>query len=212
MLVTSGHPCNFVIALFLLSANLARAAEPIGQKAMVSGTPTANLRAGAGVEHGLKLTLKEGDPVTIEKLEGEWYLVAAADGQKGYIHKNLLKPVAIVAVPAPVQAAATPQPQKADAAAPAQPAQSVGPAETATPPAVKSEKLPPVPQPVAPAEAVRPKPPEAQGPSLLQILEAHEAEVKIGLLVAVVAFALGWICGGLFAVRRERKHRRRLRL
>jgi len=208
MLASRRYLYSCVMVFVLLSAVRAHAAEPVGQKATVSGTPTANLRAGAGVEHELKLTLKEGDPVTIEKLAGEWYLVAAADGQKGYIHKNLLKPVA----PAPVQAAQVPPPQKSSDATPPQPAPGSGVSQTIAPPVVKTEKLPPVAQTTAPVEAARTKPPEAQAPSLLEILEAHEAEVKIALLVAAVAFVLGWICGGLYSVRRERKHRRRLRL
>ena len=94
MLAGRRHFCRCIVALvLLLSSENASAAEAVAQKATVFGTPTANLRAGPGVEHALKLTLKEGDPVTIEKLEGEWFLVTAADGQKGYIHKNLLKPV-----------------------------------------------------------------------------------------------------------------------
>ncbi len=79
-----------VVSLGLVPGR-ALAADAAAQKAAVFGTPTANLRAGASVEQAIKLTLKEGDPVAVEKLEGEWYLVTAADGQKGYIHKNLLK-------------------------------------------------------------------------------------------------------------------------
>src|SRR5574341_444253 len=71
-----------------LHAALLQAAE---EKAAVLGTQTANLRAGAGAEYALKLTLKAGDQVTVEKLEGERYFVTAADGQQGYIHKSLLK-------------------------------------------------------------------------------------------------------------------------
>jgi len=43
------------------------------------------------------------------------------------------------------------------------------------------------------------------------MLEGHETEVKIGLLVAGIAFALGWICGGSYFERRERKSRHKLR-
>ena len=88
-------------------------------------------------------------------------------------------------------------------AAPATPPNIVAP-----PAPTKNEKAP---TPTA-SPPVRVKAPEGQAPSLLQILEAHEAEVKIGLMIAAMAFVLGWICGGLFAVRRERRSRRRLRL
>lgn len=192
---------------FLLSPHSVFAAEPVRQKAIVSGTPTANLRTGAGVEHGLKLTLKEGDPVTIEKSEGEWFLVVTADGQQGYIHRNLLKPVEnVVTQPPP----ATPVPPQKRDDLPATPtAQGSGAAQTVPPPAAKPATPPPAPEPAVPLGAT---PTAGQSPSLLEILEAHEAEVKIGLLVAGVAFVLGWFCGGFYYVRREHKHRRRLRL
>ena len=75
------------------------------KKATVFGTPTANMRAGAGVEHPLKFTLKEGDQVSVEKLEGEWFQVIASDGQKGYVHKNLLKLIDETAAQQPTPAA-----------------------------------------------------------------------------------------------------------
>ncbi len=165
------------------------------QKAAVFGTPTANLRAGAGIEHALKATLKEGDQVVVEKLEGEWYLVNAVDGQKGYIHKNLLK----------LAADATPQP------IPAQPAAPPPNAPQAKAP-LKNVAVVPVPAPAVPqASALRTKPAEAKSQSILQMLEGREAEVKIGLLIAGVAFVLGWFCGGSFYQRRERKSRYKLR-
>lgn len=91
-------------------------------------------------------------------------------------------------------------------------AQGSGAAQTAAPAVAKSEKSPPAAATSAPVEVARAKPTDGQAPSLLQLLEAHEAEVKIALVVAGVAFVLGWVCGGLYSVRRERKHRRRLRL
>lgn len=204
MLAGCRYLCRFIIVLvLLLSAGSAIAAEAVAQKATVFGTPTANLRAGAGVEHELKRILKEGDQVTIEAFEGEWYLVTAPDGQQGYIHKNLLKPVQNVAVPpeiAPPQksvAVATPTPETGRArAAPA-----------------KSPTKPPSPTPAAASgEVAKTKITDGQAPSLLQMLEGHELEVKIGLLVAGVAFVIGWFCGGHYYIRREQKHRRRLRL
>ena len=52
---------------------------------------------------------------------------------------------------------------------------------------------------------------EARSQSILQMLEGHEIEFKIGLIVAAIAFALGWLCGGSYYARRERKSRHRLR-
>ena len=204
MLAGCRYLCRFIIVLvLLLSAGSAIAAEAVAQKATVFGTPTANLRAGAGVEHELKRILKEGDQVTIKTFEGEWYLVTAPDGQQGYIHKNLLKPVQNVAVPPQIA-----PPQKS--AAVATPAPETGRARAAP---AKSPTKPPSPTPAAASgEVAKTKITDGQAPSLLQMLEGHELEVKIGLLVAGVAFVIGWFCGGHYYIRREQKHRRRLRL
>jgi hypothetical protein len=91
-------------------------------------------------------------------------------------------------------------------------AQGSGAAQTPAPTVAKSEKSPPVAATAAPVEVARAKPTDGKSPSLLQLLGAHEAEVKIALVVGGVAFVLGWVCGGLYSVRRERKYRRRLRL
>lgn len=206
MLAGRQYFCRCIVALVLLvSSENASAAEAVAQKATVFGTPTANLRAGAGVEHALKLTLKEGDPVTIEKLEGEWFLVTAADGQKGYIHKNLLKPVDVVAQP---QVA---PPQKSGEVAVPAAAPGTGKAQSVPAPPSKAAKPPP--PSVAPSvEVAKGKTTDGKAPSLLQMLDAHESEVKIGLLVAGIAFVIGWFCGGHYYIRREHKYRRRLRL
>ena len=207
MLAGRRYFCRCIVALVLLvSSENASATEAVVQKATVFGTPTANLRAGAGVEHALKLTLKEGDSVTIEKLEGEWFLVTAADGQKGYIHKNLLKPVD--ATPAQPQVA---PPQKSGKVAVPAAAPGTGKAQSVPAPPSKAAKPPP--PSVAPSvEVAKGKTTDGKAPSLLQMLDAHESEVKIGLLVAGIAFVIGWFCGGHYYIRREHKYRRRLRL
>jgi hypothetical protein len=207
MLAGRRYVCRCIVALVLLvSSENASAAEAVAQKATVFGTPTANLRAGPGVEQALKRTLKEGDPVTIEKLEGEWFLVTAADGQKGYIHKNLLKPVDNA--PAPPQVAPPQKSGKADvpAAAPV-----AGKAQSISTPAASATKPPP-PSVSPSAELAKAKTTDGRAPSLLQMLDAHASEVKLGLLVAGIAFVIGWFCGGHYYIRREQKYRRRLRL
>jgi len=192
-----------VFLLFAIGLPQARAA----QMTTVFGVPMANLRAGPGVEHAIKLTLKEGDRVVIERSEGEWFAVTVADGQQGYIHKNLLKQVDDAAVQPP--AAAAPQNAASDipAAAPiasrSQPVPAPA-ANDAQPPAPDSK--------VASAEVASTNTPDGKIPSLLQILAAHESEVKIGVLIAGVAFVIGWFCGGHYYIRREYRQRRRLRL
>jgi hypothetical protein len=43
------------------------------------------------------------------------------------------------------------------------------------------------------------------------MLEGHETEVKLGLIIAAIAFVLGWLCGAGYYARRERKSRHKLR-
>lgn len=146
---------------------------------------------------------------------GTPFLVAVADGQKDYIHKNLLK----VADETPAQAIPTPAPsQKATVTEAKAPVNDVTPSAAAIPasqsPTVAPPKAgessktatPPTPAAVAPQRA-----PEAKSQSILQMIEGHEAEVKIAALVAALAFVLGWFCGGSYYLRRERKARHKLR-
>ncbi|HLN85370.1 MAG TPA: hypothetical protein VK200_02890 [Candidatus Limnocylindrales bacterium] len=180
------------------------------QKAMVFGTATANLRAWAGVEHELKAVLKEGDQVSVEQSTGERYLVLAADGQKGYVHKNLLKLAADVT---PQPAAPQSAPAKINSTETKEPAKDANPTAipAAAPPAPAKEapKPPPAPAPVPRVEP--PKVPEAKSQSILQMLEGHETEVKLGVIIAAIVFVLGWLCGVGYQARRERKSRHKLR-
>lgn len=196
------------VLLFILLANAVDAAAA-ESKATVLNTSTPNLRIGPGLEHDVKQTLKEGDQVTVESLEGDWYLVTTSDGQRGYIHKTLLK-LADAATPP-----AAPQKPKLvetkEAAKSASPAAPSGTQSSSPGPPTKSDEKPQTPAPVAvgrePIRAV----PEARSPSIIQMLEGRETELKLGLLVAAVAFVIGWICGGNFYLRRDQRSRRKLR-
>jgi uncharacterized protein YgiM (DUF1202 family) len=81
-------PVCLLHVVMLFKGPCAEAAE---KSAVVAGAPLANMRAGAGVNHAIRLTLKEGDQVNVGKLDGEWYEATTADGQTGYIHRSLLK-------------------------------------------------------------------------------------------------------------------------
>jgi hypothetical protein len=203
--------------------------------------------------HGATSVLKEGAQASVEQPTGQWYLVVAVDGQKGYVHKIQLQLAAEVtaqpavpqtapsktnlteakepakdATPAAVPAAAgppgptkelpkppsTPAPAKINSLEAKEPAKDAPPTvfpAAAEPPAPAKE--PPKPQlAVTPAPRVEPpKVPEAKSQSILQMLEGHETEVKLGLIIAAIAFVLGWICGAGYHARRERKSRHKLR-
>jgi hypothetical protein len=208
MLVHRHYFCQCIVALVLLfSSDGASGAEAVARKARVFGSPTANLRAGAGVEHALKQTLKEGDLLTVEESHGEWLLVSAADGQKGYIHKNLVKLEENSVAPQ-----VTPPSTKSDEV----PGRNVSlaPGNTQAVPMRSNDGPNPAAAMAAVDSGARASAVTAAGkaPSLLQMLEAHELEVKIALLAAGIAFVFGWFCGGHYYIRREHRHRRRLRL
>jgi len=200
-------PVCLLHVVILLESSSAGAAE---NKAVVAGAPTANLRAGAGVDHPLQATLKEGDQVNVEKLEGEWYQVTAADGQTGYIHKNLLKlggeaPSPVVAQKAVSNEIGKPTKETISTAA------ATPQAAVSNTPAVRRSK----PQAgKAPAAAVAPEEQSAavaKSPSILQMLEGHEDELMIAAAIAAAFFFVGWICGGNYYLRRDRKRRNKIR-
>jgi len=200
-------PICLLHAVILLEGSSAGAAE---NKAVVVGTPTANLRAGAGVDHALKATLKEGDQVSVEELEGEWYQVTAADGQTGYIHRSLLKlgseaPSPVVAQKAVNDEIGKPTKESISTAA-AMPQAAVS--NTPTVQRSKSQAA------KAPAAAVAPEEQSAtavKSPSILQMLEGHEDELMIAAAIAAAFFFVGWICGGNYYLRRDRKRRNKIR-
>lgn len=160
---------------------------------------------------GATASLKEGDQVSVEQSVGEWYSVVVADGQNGYVLKNRLKlaadvtPQPTLPQPAPAKNNSTEAKESAQDATPiAAPAPAAQPTPTKDPP-----KPPPAGAPVLRVEA--PKVPEAKSQSILQMLEGHETEVKLGLIIAAIAFVLGWLCGAGYHARRERKSRHKLR-
>jgi hypothetical protein len=50
-----------------------------------------------------------------------------------------------------------------------------------------------------------------KSPSIIQMLEGREHELLIWVSIAVVAFAIGWILGGNYHLRRDRARSRKLR-
>jgi hypothetical protein len=53
--------------------------------------------------------------------------------------------------------------------------------------------------------------PSPQPASLIRLLEGREDELMLWLAIAFTFFIIGWICGGNFYLRRERKRSRKLR-
>ena len=71
------------------------------------------------------------------------------------------------------------------------------------------------PAPAKPAAPERkpqePAVPAEKSPSILQMLEGHETELLVAVAIALAFFVIGWICGGNYYVRRDRRRRTRLR-
>jgi hypothetical protein len=82
----------------------------------------------------------------------------------------------------------------------------------------KSAVVSRVPESRLPAKPAEPmgKPQEQEvstgkSPSILQMVEGHETEVLVAMAIAVAFFLIGWICGGNYYLRRDRRHRTKLR-
>jgi hypothetical protein len=121
---------------------------------------------------------------------------------------------AIAADVAPETSPAEPPELRSNAEISKEPSKSTAPAKPAVAP--KPATTPPIGQrqqskPVQTPPVEQAKASEAKSQSILQMLEGHETEVKIGLIIAAFAFILGWVCGLGYYERRERKWRHKLR-
>ena len=47
--------------------------------------------------------------------------------------------------------------------------------------------------------------------SIMQMVEGHETELLVAAAIAVVFFSVGWVCGGNYYLRRDRRRRTQLR-
>ena len=85
---------------------------------------------------------------------------------------------------------------------------AVGLASASTPtptPTQKSERSAPA-SPVA-----EQKTPDEKSPSIIQMLEGREHDLILWVSIAIIAFAIGWILGGNYYLRRDRARSKRLR-
>ena len=120
-----------------------------------------------------------------------------------YANKNLLWAAAVTSVQ---ESKTEPPGVKTSPAVVKESPRSVSPDQQRT---ASGTPKPPKPDPVPIDQQA--KTPEARSQSILQMVEGHETEVKMGLIVAAFAFVLGWVCGVSYYERRERKWRHKLR-
>ena len=205
----------FLVLLLLFSEQLSMGAAP--RKGFGQATREANLRAGPGVEHSIKGTIKENEQLTVQGQEGDWYLVETAAGQKGYVYKDFLK------IAGEEQAGAATKDAKNEKAAAEEGKETAKAPVPATEAMTTEQPIPPPPAP--PQKITRPlspsrspnQPPKSvehaspRAPSLIELLDGREADVILWVCIAVVFFLIGWISGGHYYLRRDRTRRTRLR-
>jgi Bacterial SH3 domain len=193
---------RLAILLLLLSSSLFFDSSVVlaaAIKATIQVT-SANLRAGPSLNEPSKAILKQGDQLTVESEAGDWYLVATPDGQKGYVHRSVVKLAAVELLPI-LEKSPEPRSSVGEPNKPPQPA----PAESPAPPLPRSKAADSV---TRPAEQ---KGSPAESPPLIRLLEGHETDVLVWAGIAVAFFFVGWICGGNYYLRRERLRRTKLR-
>jgi len=186
---------SFILpCLLLVSFESSVAAQ--ARKAIVQGASHVNLRSGPNLKHPSVRILKEGDEMTVEGEAGAWYLVALTDGQKGYVHRSIVRLIGDEPAQVAFAEKTTVEAEK--------------PVQTSEPP--KPGK-PPTPALVPRADEAQTTPTtSAEKPrSLLHFLEGRQEELLLYLVVSVVFFVIGWICGGNYYLKRDRARRTKLR-
>ncbi len=100
--------------------------------------------------------------------------------------------------------------------------EKAGSASPPSPPQVENKSRPaalPLP-PTQPAASATANPssskspqrkPIVRSPSILQMLDGHELELLAAAAIALSFFIIGWICGGNYYLRRDRRRRTKLR-
>ncbi len=192
----------------------------------ISGASHINLRSGPGISHPPVTIIKNGEAVNVETLEGSWYRVSLPQGQKGYIYQEFLEfpngepGTAAEGLPGqpvvePSQAETSPETapvfsQVAKVQSPAEAAESVPPIvpnvqDTVYPPRPSESELPP---PTAIMEdKMQVTLPTPKRPSRKSL-----SWISMQWVVAPLClFALGWIFGGNYYLRRDRIERNKLR-
>ena len=194
-----------VILFFVATPSLSAAPQKATVIAIVSSHLPSHLRAGAGGSPALNAIFDQGDQLSVEHATGDGYRVSVADEKKGSGHRNLLELAAAVMPPPGSEKVSAPEAEESS--------KSTDPATMPAAGMVSPTKESPNP-PAAPAPIGREEPQhdsQAKSQSILQMIEGHESEVKYGLIIVATTFVLGWLCGGAYYARRERRARHKLR-
>ena len=210
---------RYALAKFLLAVLFLIVSSHTGMaanRAIVPANAPANPDAGSGVEQPFSPTFMNLAPVAAEEWGWKRHAGVATDHRSEPVHENSWKFVneAAAQTSDPGAPSKTPAEQKESTKKP----DSKTPAKIQTPPAGKTTQTAPRSKASPPAKSVAPvdnslerKMPPAKSPSILQMLEGHETELIVAMTIAVAFFFIGWICGGNYYLRRDRRRRTKIR-
>src|SRR6266540_4745865 len=205
-------PSIFLLLIFLLIVNLHP--ESAKKNAIVPTNEKTNLHTDPGIEHPLKPTFKDADRIAVEELARKRYFGVAADGRNEPVHTKFWTFVndAVAQTSDPGSGSSkTPATESKEATKKADSTSAKIPA----PPTGKPKVTGPSSKAPSPANSIPPvdKPEEQnlKSPSILQMLEGHERELMIAAAIAAAFFFIGWICGGNYYLRRDRRRRTKIR-
>jgi hypothetical protein len=210
---------RYALSIFLLAILFLIVSSHTGtaaNKAIVPANAPVNLGAGSGVEQPFSPRFMNLAPVAAEEWGWKRHAGIATDHRSEPVHENSWKFVN--------EAAAQTSDPGAPSKIPAEPKESTKksdsktPAKVQTPPAGKTARTAPPSKASPPAKSVAPvddslerKMPPVKSPSILQMLEGHETELTVATTIAVAFFIIGWICGGNYHLRRDRRRRTKIR-
>jgi hypothetical protein len=198
----------FFLAISLLSVS-SRTETP-EKKGYLRGNASSDLRADLGVEHRLRSNFADW------ALERTRSIVVTAGAQRESVGQRLLKFVdEAVAQTTDADSAKVPVEESKESTQKTAP---TAPAKPQPPAAVKAktpESRSKASSPAQPAASVdtsqEQKSAAGKSPSILQMLEGHETELMIAAAIAATFFLIGWICGGHYYLRRDRRRRTKIR-
>lgn len=202
----------FCLAIFLLIGS-SRTETP-DKKAFLHGNAPSDLRADPRVEPPLRSNLKFADSFVVRSEKRTRSLVLTADAQKESVRQSLLKFVDEAAAQTTdadsSKVSSDKSKESTQKTAPTAPAKPQPPGVKAKTAESRSKASSPAKSPT-PVDTSQEQKSAAKSPSILQMVEGHETELMIAAAIAGTFFLIGWICGGHYSLRRDRRRRTKIR-
>jgi hypothetical protein len=199
--------CTFLLATFFLSGS-SRAETP-EKKAFLRSSALSVLRGDPAVEHRFSANFTDW------LLERTRSIVVTAGAQREPVVQRWLKFVdEAAAQTTTADSSKAPEDSKESTrkTAPTAPTKpQTAPGAKAMTPESRSKALSPAKSATSVDTFQEQENTVAKSPSILQMLEGHETELMIAAAIAATFFLIGWICGGHYSVRRDRRRRTKIR-